>query len=88
MFTLDELAALREQARHRTDRELFATRDQVKFFNGGEWVFGKLTADSKGSFHGKQGSPKRSRKGRTVIQANGTRQYHPWNPDEVQAYQA
>lgn len=86
MLTLEQLAALREQAQHRSQRELFATGSEVKFFNGGEWQYAKLTAEMKGHFTGRQGSPRRSRKGRTWIMPNGSRQYHPWNPDEVQAY--
>jgi hypothetical protein len=39
-----------------------------------------------GSFHGRAGTPKRSRKGRTYRAPNGVRKYHPWNPQEVIAY--
>jgi hypothetical protein len=39
-----------------------------------------------GSFHGRAGTTKRSRKGRTYRAPNGVRKYHPWNPQEVIAY--
>jgi len=88
MLSKEDLAALREQARTGVDPELYAGKDDVKYFVNGAWTFGKLTADMKGEFHGKQGTPKRSRKGRTYRAPNGTRGYHPWNPEEVQVYRA
>lgn len=39
-----------------------------------------------GGFQGKQGTIKRSRKGRAVIQPNGRRFYAPYGPSEVIAY--
>jgi hypothetical protein len=39
--------------------------------------FGKPSADVVGKFEGKQGTVRRSRKGRTTRLPNGTRKYYP-----------
>jgi hypothetical protein len=90
MLTIEQIRVLHEQAStgQSGSKALFKQPGDIKFFANGEWSFGKLTPETRGVFIGRQGTPKRSRKGRTVIQANGSRHYVPWNPDEVQAYQA
>jgi hypothetical protein len=50
-------------------------RKRQFYFAGGELVKGKIPAELAGSFTGKQGSIRRSRKGASRIQPNGSRRY-------------
>lgn len=52
------------------------------------WQKGKPPTGSVGSFVGRAGSMRRSRKGRTTRVANGSRKYLRGEPDTVLAYKA
>ena len=82
-LSIDDIKALRSKPSTGSTAELYGG---TKYFDGGEWKAGKVTPEMKGGFTGNQGSQRRSRKGRTYRAPNGSRTYHPWNPDEVQAY--
>lgn len=54
----------------------------------GDLVKVSLNEVELGGFQGKQGTTKRSRKGRTSIRPNGSRFYAPYGKSEVVAYKA
>jgi hypothetical protein len=82
-LTLDEIETMLAPKTRKTGKSA-----KVRVWNAETSSF--IPRDSKihdlGTFHGRAGTVKRSRKGRTYRAPNGVRKTFPWNPAEVTAY--